>query len=616
MSLELTASAKVAYRDLAALDVLNPMQDDVWKQIVESDEFGLSLLLKSPTGSGKTEAVAVPSIALNKRLIMVYPTRSLVDDQIGRFSAMLERKSLFTNDKPVTLNVDTGATMQRKIWKCGKAETVEGNARRHLYQGDVIITTLDKFLYRFFGYGEPKKSYVFPLRINYGLRKSLICFDEAHSYGDVAFTNFVQLIKMLYERGRDLVLMTATMPKQKQNYLVDSLNIIDYVDDKENQQRFERYLATYLPKRKHSEKALSLVSCRVQTSEEQESNLVDVVLNEVIARYRTEERMIVTLERVQDAVAVWRRLKEETSKDVKLWLYHGRLTQARRRVVYEALKEAESKGCGYLLISTSAIEVGCDLDSHVLITQLCDPDRLIQRAGRCNRRQMMPYAQIVVVGDEIPQWLTSLSTTERHNYDAELKKQAGRMFKPQPLLDCLQSEPQIDYRIQIMFDMLYEYVYEAKLENKPLHEKGLVVTRSWEPSLTICTEIDDKGRPQNAISVPMRSCKPKSDGDPDVGTMDADWIVQKQSFSRSTNESEYVNLWGWECAYFVKLYAWPCNTMLLDFNEEEGWVDLPALFKLSFTRGYRRVLQREEEGQKKMLWYIAALEEPEPSLDG
>ncbi|WP_396231971.1 hypothetical protein [Geminocystis sp. GBBB08] len=32
------------------------------------------------------------------------------------------------------------------------------------------------------------------------------------------------------------------------------------------------------------------------------------------------------------------------------------------------------------------MEVGCDLNCKTLITQLCPPENLIQRAGRCNRK--------------------------------------------------------------------------------------------------------------------------------------------------------------------------------------------------------------------------------------
>ena len=147
MSVELNMSVSTAYKALVGFEHPNPMQMDVWQQIQDDDEFGVGLLIKGPTGSGKTESVAIPALASdNRRLVMIYPTRSLVDDQIGRFRTMLSAKSRTTNGKPVTLNVDTGATSQRMSWVNGTEQKAEGNMRRHLYQGDVIITTIDKFL--------------------------------------------------------------------------------------------------------------------------------------------------------------------------------------------------------------------------------------------------------------------------------------------------------------------------------------------------------------------------------------------------------------------------------------------------------------------------------------
>jgi CRISPR-associated endonuclease/helicase Cas3 len=197
VAVDLTTSAAVAYQALTGHAEANPMQEAVWRYFADTEGLGVGLLLKGPTGSGKTEAIVLPALAHKRRLIMAYPTRSLVDDQIARLSAILSKLSCINDRKPVTLNIDTGATAERQTWVNGKSIAIVGNMRRHLYQGDIIITTIDKFLYRFFGFGEPDKSYIFPLRINYGLKQSLICFDEAHSYDEVAFTNFTQLVRTL-----------------------------------------------------------------------------------------------------------------------------------------------------------------------------------------------------------------------------------------------------------------------------------------------------------------------------------------------------------------------------------------------------------------------------------
>ena len=111
--------------------------------------------------------------------------------------------------------------------------------KRHLYDGDVILTTFDKFLYRFFGFGEPNKSYIFPFRIHHSKKQNLFCFDEVHAYDQVAFVNFERLIKALYKANLDMVVMTATMPDtyQKELYFLDS---VDYTtgDNKLNQQNW------------------------------------------------------------------------------------------------------------------------------------------------------------------------------------------------------------------------------------------------------------------------------------------------------------------------------------------------------------------------------------------
>lgn len=612
MAVDIKASVEIAYRELTndgerKLIEPNPMQEDVWRYFANTDGLGIGLLLKGPTGSGKTEAIVIPALAHGRRLIMAYPTRSLVDDQIARLSLILANYSRLNDSKPVTLNIDTGATSERQTWVNGEATKIIGNMRRHLYQGDIIITTLDKFLYRFFGFGEPDKSFIFPLRINYGLKQSLICFDEAHSYDEVAFTNFTQLVRTLYERGLDVALMTATMPVKKQSYL-DFLDQIDFVDQTENQQALVQFTLNRFPSRCHPNRTLTLVAATIAETEEGESRLPETLTQTVCERFQAHERMIVIAEKVQDAVAVWRMLKAEFNDQTHIWLYHGRLTQRQRKRVYDALSQADKAGKGYILVSTSAIEVGCDLNAHTLITQLCDPDRLIQRVGRCNRRQEMPNAQIVVVGDDIPQWLTVLSSEDIQRYKECLQLQHGSRFQPGPLLECLQSDPRIDHRIEMMFDMLYEYVYEAKLENKPLHDKGLIITRSWEPSLTICTHMNEKGQPENAVSVPMRSCKAAKDE-----TLHREWILYKLSFDQQEKKPLATDLRGWECAYSVDAvahYGNPC-LYLDDFDEEVGWVELPKLFSYGFNQGYRRVLVREIDNTKHLLWYISGLRDLE-----
>lgn len=610
MAVDYAHSIETAYKTVAAFDTPNPMQQVLWQHVAASTDLGVGVLVKAPTASGKTEAVAVPALATERRLIMIYPSRSLVDDQTERFAAMMKRCSEHNPGRPFTLNIDTGAIAERRTWIDGNQITVEGNIHRHLYHGNVIITTLDKFLYRFFGYGESMKGYTFPLRIHFGLRNALICFDEAHSYDDVAFTNFCRLVRTLFEHGRDLVLMTATMPEAKRRDHLEFLETVDFVDDEANAAALLRFELSRDKEQRFPDRIVRLLEAEIvmgplETEDDeqdaQESVLVQALVMEASARCELGKRVIVTVEKVEDAVTVWRQLKDKFAGSMEVLLYHGRLAHKQRQRVYKRLLELEREQGGYLLVSTSAIEVGCDLNAHVLITQLCDPDRLIQRAGRCNRRQKLSGAEIVIVGDTIPDWLTALDAQSLAGYRTELERQNGKPLDPKPLLAYLQRRPLIDYRIEMLFDMLFEYVYDARLENKPLYDKGLVITRDWEPSLTLCTSVE-RGVPQNAVSVSMRRCIAKP-GEP----LD-DWIVQRFAAYNPEEGPRLVDLSGWGCAYMADVVACP-NPTLYDYNEEEGWVDLPRLFNYGFATAYRQMLVRKEDEGDKKLWYIASLKD-------
>src|SRR5439155_26201428 len=136
--------------------------------------------------------------------------------------------------------------------------------------------------------------------------------------------------------------------------------------------------------------------------------------------HQPELRTIVTVEEIRTAVPLYKELMSRMSQNVLL--YHGRQTHQIRRTVYKRLKEFEEADQGYILVTTSAIEVGCDLNAHLLLTQLCNPEQLVQRAGRCNRRREMSNACIVVIGDHIPDNLSTLSISNVDQNNPMLKR--------------------------------------------------------------------------------------------------------------------------------------------------------------------------------------------------
>lgn len=571
-------SAAQAYEELFGFKP-NPMQREMFERVASVD---CAVLLKAPTGSGKTEAVLAPALSSRlfggdpTRLFLILPTRSLVEDQVERVERVLSGLSQKTGHA-LSMVVDTGEQSYRKVWHRGQATEARF---RHLYDGDVVITTLDKFLYRFFGFGEPYKSYIFPFRIRFGAKKPLFCFDEAHTYEGTAFTNFVNLVYTLaVKAGRNVVVMTATMP-QSYAKRIDFLDVLDYTEGEDG-----RALSSFY-QRPHEGKCLEYVEC---SSDELVKKLVQQALTHC---KKAKQRVIVTAELVEDAVAVYRQLRKSPEKNPTLpvYLYHGRLPDQvsgepakGRRPVYHELKQHEQRNEGYLLVTTSAIEVGCDLNAHVLVTELCNPDQLVQRAGRCNRRGRIEGAKVVVVGDRIKPFLSDLDREAQQTYVEALR--ALKTFDPQAILKHLSVQPQTDYRAQMLFDMLYEYVHEANQVYRGLHEKGLVITRSWEPALTLCTGFDDEGHPLNPVSVSMRSLIAWPGEELTSGC-----TLYRRYYDGDRSRQTAIEplTRGYFCAYFVDLYL---HVPADFFDSDAGYSRVPKVFQRQNADGYKEVVK-------------------------
>ncbi len=592
-------TALTAYQQFAGEDFTpNPMQEELFSHIANGD-LNPALLLKAPTGSGKTEAVLIPSLESGRRLFLIFPSRSLVDDQIRRCEEYLQRASE-KPDASYALVIDTGAESVRTVFQDGK---VLEKGKRHLYDGDVILTTFDKFLYRFFGFGEPKKSYIYPFRIHHTQRRNLFCFDEAHAYDQVAFVNFERLIKALYKANLDMVVMTATMPETYQKEL-NFLDTVDYIIG-ENQLKLERWQEKE-QNRQYPNKAIKHIAAKSKA-----------VKNEICAyvsqHYQLGRRTIVTIETIEDLIPVYQYIKERNGGE-NIFLYHGRLSNQQRKKIYRKLKEHENDNTGYLLFTTSAIEVGCDLDAHLLITELCNPDSLIQRAGRCNRKGRIQDAEIIVVGDKIRPFLSILDEGKVEEYLEMLQQQSKDTFSPRDILELMKYEPYSDYRAEVLFDMLYEYVYEARLENKPLHDRGLVITRSFEPSLTLTTKVpetSDSHRPENAVSVSIRSCIARGE---DNESINPDFKVYQRFYDEQREEFKFVQLNRSGSIYFKELFVEVPDSY---FSEELGYVEPPKVFEDRGTRGYRRNFvywTTDENDEPKEIWlhYLKDFEKPQP----
>ena len=600
-----TSSTALYARANASKFTPNALQDALWERWKEGKA---GLIVKAPTGTGKTEACVYPALAQNKRVVLVLPAKALVDDHKERFKGILHRLS--EDDKKLRrLLVDTGDSTELYAFDGADANPKATTDNRHLYRADVILTTLDKFIYRFFGYGGGRKSYIYPLRLGDTSRMAFV-FDEAHSYEGTAFTNFQRLANTLYDNGHNITLMTATLPAAYQKALQDPEDfgfpgrweVVDFLtaDKQRKLTRGEHYgkrQLNYLPDEGEAwdvgleEKDYD---ARRDAFDKHKQDRTARVIEQIDRYLENYERLIVTVDRVADAAVIYKHFRDEVKRPTllsdkqnpHLFLYHGRLDRGWRSEVYEALK-ANDAGKPYLLISTSAIEIGVDLNAQILITELCNPDALVQRMGRCNRRGEEEAAQVVVVGSQIPSYLDAFGTDRasfgtylrhldaHHNQviDSDFSKQIMNDF-PKPVL----SDP----RAATAYEMLHRYVYDFDLEYHNLHQLGFIATRSWEPALEVripCEEgsREDKNLRFDSVQVPVSRMSRNTD--------DAEWVkIEQYKWERDADKS-----WrgGWEEAtYGGDLYRYSYRVQLLEDSElsqtyerDLGLVNLPQIFQ-------------------------------------
>jgi CRISPR-associated endonuclease/helicase Cas3 len=568
----------------------NPMQDAMYQAITANEHP--AILLKGPTGAGKTEAILFPVLNKGHRLILPLPAKSLLEDQKERVESYLLKFSQFpeNQDRELSLVVDTGSQMYRWVYKNGQDITKDLGIkpRRHLYKGDVILTTLDKFLYRYFSFGDKQKSFVFPFRINRS--NTLICFDEAHSYDEVSFTNFQSLVQALYEAGRSLVLMTATMPGQLLNRF-DYLEKFDFVDDVKCAETLNQFQEKTLKYPYANQRQFEWIS-DLQQDQENLQAFQQVFAQQILQEWEQSGsscRILAVVETVRDAAEIYQQLKAQLAADTQseeryLFLYHGRIADKLRPELYRKIKQRDDARESYILVTTSAIEVGCDLNAELLISQICPPENLIQRAGRCNRKGDVQNAKVIVIGNRIPDFVNSLDETEWKKYQEIL--QSLKTFDAKAIGKCIARTQQIDdYRVIELFSMLHDYVYNADLTCQPTYEKGLVVTRSWTPSATL---FYDDGKHEDwsrdlselpQISIPLDRLIKRSDESNLYASVD---VYERYYDQEQTRRRERPLTWGSAYQKDILIRIGESDGMQpensYEYDPELGFVQLPGVF--------------------------------------
>lgn len=338
------------------------------------------VLMEYPAGYGKsamTLALAKAAVDGNPffaRVIHVLPMRTIVDDLGQRLRSWMESLGYKSSVVGVQHMGSPGSPFFAK--RC-------------------VVVTLDTFLLNFYkapAYELAKlfrhctSHYEFPRGNIYS---SIVVFDEFHllspqSAGELssleeeakALCSAVRAIIQMACVGVPVVVMTATMPKALKEFLKEHVE--------ESGLRFEE--ESYSPsddkefEERRRKKMLRFVK--------RDGNPLKEALEEVAEYYGRGKRVLMVLNTVKAAVDAYRELK---SAGLRPLLLHGRLPESVKRERSEMIGEAR------VLVATQVVEAGIDESFDVLVSEVCPPDRLLQRMGRVARKEGHDVGEVVVV---------------------------------------------------------------------------------------------------------------------------------------------------------------------------------------------------------------------------
>jgi len=341
---------------------LYPYQQRV-KDLIQS---GRSVILRAPTGTGKTRTALAPFIEdffekprgmVPHKCLYVVPRRVLANQFHREYQSLAtsyDRR--FRRDLRVT--IQTGEQPQDPRFE----------------MGDLTFCTIDQFLssYLTMPYGLPARL----ANLNAGaLPGAYIVFDEFHLLdpGSTLPTTLyaLQQLKSL----APALLMTATFSPALLEMLAKTLG------------------AEVVEVPRDEIRSIQSQNAALQVRE-RTWHMSDNPLSAVAVWAAHQKRSLALCNTVGRAQALYRDLRElaqAAGGQVRVMLLHSRFLPRDRREIEDDLRRLFGTGEGadgsgsVIVVATQVIEVGVDITSEALHTELAPASALIQRAGRCAR---------------------------------------------------------------------------------------------------------------------------------------------------------------------------------------------------------------------------------------
>ena len=336
------------YRRLAAFpsdsEVQRARQNLLAQALSQKEQDAGLYVMNMPTGSGKTLASMCFAMerALRlglKRIIYVIPYTSIIEQNAQVFRDVFGEAVVLEHH----CNYDYESLKEEDT-----AQKLEHAAEN--WDVPIVVTTNVRFFESIYG-NKPSQ-----MRKLHNIAESMLVFDEVHMFPSLFYQPCLEAIKFLVEDyGCRALFLSATMPDFSRwltEFDCDIRLICDLIEDKRVFPVFERCLMR---------------------------DMKEISAEKLISEALKFESALIVVNTRKAARALYEQIPGEK---YHLSTYMTKLDRSR---VIKNVKEALRQGRHFLLVSTSLIEAGVDLDFAAVFRERAGIDNLLQAAGRCNR---------------------------------------------------------------------------------------------------------------------------------------------------------------------------------------------------------------------------------------
>ena len=180
--------------------------------VINKLEAGFNVILISGTGSGKTEAWAVYAIKNRKKVLAIYPTLALSQDQVMRLE---DYYSGFGSGAVLKIESETSTRLPREKQR---------EIRQKIAYADLVITNPAFLLSDLKRYAKHGKPFLF----RFISSVDIIVFDELDYYGSSKATLLISglaelITKYLSRKEPQICILTATLgnPEELKEFLTE-----------------------------------------------------------------------------------------------------------------------------------------------------------------------------------------------------------------------------------------------------------------------------------------------------------------------------------------------------------------------------------------------------------